>query len=190
MNRYDPRSIEPKWQEKWAADSRYVAKDSDTKQKYYVSGMFPYPSGAGMHTGHFFEHSIVDAVARFRRALGYNVMYPMGWDSFGLPAENYAIKTGKTPHETTQTNIANFKNQLTANLPPQKTPNHHPKLLPPPQLFQNRSLCKLSLAFHTDRLLFCPSLLSRYYLPCSTVETTKTKSKSKVQKTPLIDGAF
>ena len=113
MNRYDPRSIEPKWQEKWAADSRYVAKDSDTKQKYYVSGMFPYPSGAGMHTGHFFEHSIVDAVARFRRALGYNVMYPMGWDSFGLPAENYAIKTGKTPHETTQTNIANFKNQLT-----------------------------------------------------------------------------
>ena len=113
MNRYDPRSIEPKWQEKWAADSRYVAKDSDSKQKYYVSGMFPYPSGAGMHTGHFFEHSIVDAVARFRRALGYNVMYPMGWDSFGLPAENYAIKTGKTPKETTQTNIANFKNQLT-----------------------------------------------------------------------------
>ena len=113
MNRYDPAQIEPKWQQKWAADSRYVAKDTDSKQKYYVSGMFPYPSGAGMHTGHFFEHSIVDAVARFRRALGYNVMYPMGWDSFGLPAENYAIKTGKTPQETTQTNIANFKNQLT-----------------------------------------------------------------------------
>lgn len=75
--------------------------------------MFPYPSGAGMHAGHFLEHSIVDAVARFRRALGYNVMYPMGWDSFGLPAENYAIKTGKTPQETTATNIANFKNQLT-----------------------------------------------------------------------------
>ncbi len=113
MKRYDPSQIEPKWQQKWAADSRYAAKDFDSKQKYYVSGMFPYPSGAGMHTGHFFEHSIVDAVARFRRALGYNVMYPMGWDSFGLPAENYAIKTGKTPQETTATNIANFKNQLT-----------------------------------------------------------------------------
>lgn len=113
MKRYNPSEIEPKWQQKWAADNRYAAKDFDTKQKYYVSGMFPYPSGAGMHTGHFFEHSIVDAVARFRRALGYNVMYPMGWDSFGLPAENYAIKTGKLPQETTQTNIANFKNQLT-----------------------------------------------------------------------------
>lgn len=113
MKRYNPSEIEPKWQQKWAADSRYAAKDFDSKQKYYVSGMFPYPSGAGMHTGHFFEHSIVDAVARFRRALGYNVMYPMGWDSFGLPAENYAIKTGKLPKETTLTNIANFKNQLT-----------------------------------------------------------------------------
>jgi leucyl-tRNA synthetase len=75
--------------------------------------MFPYPSGAGMHIGHFMEHSIVDSVARFRRALGYNVMYPMGWDSFGLPAENYAIKTGKAPQETTATNIQNFKHQLT-----------------------------------------------------------------------------
>lgn len=113
MKRYNPAEIEPKWQKVWAGDSRYKAPDVSTKPKYYVSGMFPYPSGAGMHTGHFFEHSIVDAVARFRRALGYNVMYPMGWDSFGLPAENYAIKTGKTPQETTATNIANFKHQLT-----------------------------------------------------------------------------
>jgi leucyl-tRNA synthetase len=74
--------------------------------------MFPYPSGAGMHAGHFFEHSIVDSVARFRRAHGFNVMYPMGWDAFGLPAENYAIKTGTSPAISTKQNIANFTNQL------------------------------------------------------------------------------
>ena len=113
MKRYNPTEIEPKWQKTWADEHRYQAVDDDTKPKYYVTGMFPYPSGAGMHTGHFFEHSIVDAEARFRRALGYNVMYPMGWDSFGLPAENYAIKTGRAPADTTKENIANFKNQLT-----------------------------------------------------------------------------
>ncbi len=113
MRRYNPSEIEPKWQQAWAADQRYKAPDSSDKPKYYVSGMFPYPSGAGMHAGHFMEHSIVDAVARFRRAAGFNVMYPMGWDSFGLPAENYAIKTGKAPAVTTQENITNFKNQLT-----------------------------------------------------------------------------
>lgn len=113
MKRYSPSEIEPKWQKIWADDKRYVAPDNSTKPKYYVTGMFPYPSGAGMHTGHFLEHSIVDAEARLRRALGYNVMYPMGWDSFGLPAENYAIKTGKSPKETVPANIASFKNQLT-----------------------------------------------------------------------------
>ena len=113
MRRYNPTEIEPKWQQIWAEDARYRAKDFDDKPKYYVTGMFPYPSGAGMHTGHFFEHSIVDAVARFRRALGHNVVYPMGWDSFGLPAENYAIKTGTAPAVVTKQNIANFKNQLT-----------------------------------------------------------------------------
>lgn len=113
MKRYNPTELEPKWQATWADDQRYVVPDMSDKPKYYVTGMFPYPSGAGMHTGHFFEHSIVDAEARFRRALGYNVVYPMGWDSFGLPAENYAIKTGKAPANTTKENIANFKNQLT-----------------------------------------------------------------------------
>jgi leucyl-tRNA synthetase len=113
MMRYNPSEIEPKWQKTWADDARYQAKDFDKKPKYYVTGMFPYPSGAGMHTGHFFEHSIVDAEARFRRALGYNVMYPMGFDNFGLPAENYAIKTGISPQQATRENIANFKNQLT-----------------------------------------------------------------------------
>lgn len=112
MKRYNPSEIEPKWQQIWAEDNRYKAVDFDDKPKYYVTGMFPYPSGAGMHAGHFMEHSIVDAVARFRRSLGYNVLYPMGWDSFGLPAENYAIKTGKPPKQTVPENIANFKNQL------------------------------------------------------------------------------
>ncbi|HCH34223.1 TPA: leucine--tRNA ligase [Candidatus Saccharibacteria bacterium] len=113
MRRYNPTEIEPKWQQIWTDDKRYQARDFDDRQKYYVTGMFPYPSGAGMHTGHFFEHSIVDAVARFRRALGHNVVYPMGWDSFGLPAENYAIKTGIAPAVVTKQNIANFKHQLT-----------------------------------------------------------------------------
>lgn len=112
MRRYNPSDIEPKWQQIWSSDKRYIAPDESDKPKYYVTGMFPYPSGAGMHTGHFFEHSIVDAVARFRRALGYNVMYPMGFDNFGLPAENYAIKTGRTPQDTTAENIASFTNQL------------------------------------------------------------------------------
>lgn len=113
MKRYNPTEIEPKWQKIWSEDQRYKAPDHSDKPKYYVTGMFPYPSGAGMHTGHFFEHSIVDGIARFRRALGHNVMYPMGFDNFGLPAENYAIKTGVSPQTATVDNIKNFKNQLT-----------------------------------------------------------------------------
>lgn len=112
MKRYNPTEIEPKWQKIWADDHRYRAVDFDDKPKFYVTGMFPYPSGAGMHTGHFFEHSIVDAVARYHRAQGQNVMYPMGFDNFGLPAENYAIKTGVSPQQATRENMANFKNQL------------------------------------------------------------------------------
>lgn len=112
MKRYNPSEIEPKWQQNWAYDNRYQAKDNAAEAPFYVSGMFPYPSGAGMHTGHFFEHSIVDAVARYKRANGHNVMYPMGWDAFGLPAENYAIKTGTSPALSTKVNIANYTNQL------------------------------------------------------------------------------
>lgn len=112
MKRYNPTEIEPKWQQAWADDARYKATSTSDKPKYYVSSMFPYPSGAGMHVGHFMEHAIVDSVARFKRANGMNVMYPMGWDSFGLPAENYAIKTGQAPQKTTADNIANFTRQL------------------------------------------------------------------------------
>lgn len=112
MRRYNPAEIEPKWQQIWEEQQASAAIDFDARPKTYVSPMFPYPSGAGMHTGHAFEHSIVDAIARFHRQLGHNVMNPMGWDAFGLPTENYAIKTGISPVEATETFIANFKRQI------------------------------------------------------------------------------
>ncbi|MDB5162754.1 MAG: leuS [Candidatus Saccharibacteria bacterium] len=112
MERYNPKVIEPKWQQIWEDQKAFVAVDDSSKQKFYISCMFPYPSGVGMHVGHAFEHFIVDAIARFHRQHGENVLNPMGWDSFGLPAENYAIKTGTAPSLTTKTNIANFKKQL------------------------------------------------------------------------------
>ena len=112
MKRYNPSEIEPKWQAIWQDQKVNEVKRDDSKQKMYVSGMFPYPSGAGMHTGHAFSYSIVDAIARFNRQLGYNVMNPMGFDTFGLPAENYAIKTKTAPSVITAQNIANFKKQF------------------------------------------------------------------------------
>lgn len=112
MKRYNPAEIEPKWQQIWADERRYEAQNDSDAHKFYVSGMFPYPSGAGMHVGHTLEHAIVDSLARFYRQHGMNVLNPMGWDAFGLPAENYAIKTGTPPAEVTQTNLANFKTQL------------------------------------------------------------------------------
>ena len=112
MRRYNPAEIEPKWQQIWEEQQASAAIDSDPRPKTYVSAMFPYPSGAGMHTGHAFEHSIVDAIARFHRQHGHNVLNPMGWDAFGLPTENFAIKTGTSPVEATETFIGNFKNQI------------------------------------------------------------------------------
>lgn len=112
MKRYDPKSIEPKWQQIWDEKKAFEVAVDDTRTKTYTSGMFPYPSGAGMHTGHAFSWAIVDAIARFNRGHGHNVLNPMGWDTFGLPAENYAIKTGTAPAAATATNIANFKNQF------------------------------------------------------------------------------
>lgn len=113
MRRYNPAEIEPKWQQAWADQKANEVEVNTSKSKTYVSGMFPYPSGAGMHTGHAFSYSIVDAIARFHRQHGHNVLNPMGWDTFGLPAENYAIKTGKAPAVVTAENIANFKEQFT-----------------------------------------------------------------------------
>ena len=112
MKRYNPIEIEAKWQKKWDDSKLYEVKADPSKQKMYISGMFPYPSGAGLHTGHARSYTIVDSIARFYRQQGKNVLNPIGWDTFGLPAENYAIKTGISPQEATKTNITNFKKQF------------------------------------------------------------------------------
>ncbi len=112
MKRYNPSEIEPKWQQIWEDRKVNQVIIDKSKTKMFVSGMFPYPSGAGMHTGHAFSYSIVDAIARFYRQHGCNVLNPMGWDTFGLPAENYAIKTGTAPAVVTAENIANFRKQF------------------------------------------------------------------------------
>lgn len=112
MRRYNPAEIEPKWQQVWEDQKANEVDVDRSKVKTYVSGMFPYPSGAGMHTGHAFSYSIVDAIARFYRQHGHTVLNPMGWDTFGLPAENYAIKTGTAPAKVTAENIENFKKQF------------------------------------------------------------------------------
>jgi leucyl-tRNA synthetase len=112
MQRYNPNEIEPKWQKKWADDKLYEVTEDSGKPKRYVTAMFPYPSGAGLHVGHVRNYSITDALARFERQNGKNTLTTIGWDGFGLPAENYAIKTGTPPAVSTAANIANFKSQL------------------------------------------------------------------------------
>ena len=112
MKRFNPNELEVKWQKIWQDEKRYEVTEDSSKPKMYVSGMFPYPSGSGLHSGHAFSYTIVDTIARFYRAHGKNVLNPMGWDTFGLPAENYAIKTGTAPAKVTAENIANFKRQF------------------------------------------------------------------------------
>lgn len=112
MKRYNPSEIEPKWQKVWQDEKTYKSEPKKDQPKAYISGMFPYPSGAGMHTGHAFSYTIVDTLARFYRQQGVNVLNPMGWDTFGLPAENYAIKTGTAPKDITKVNIDNFRKQF------------------------------------------------------------------------------
>ncbi len=91
---YDFSSIEPKWQAYWADNATFEAKDFEDKPTFYVLDMFPYPSGAGLHIGHPEGYTASDALKRFKKAQGHNVLHPMGWDAFGLPTEQYAIKTG------------------------------------------------------------------------------------------------
>ena len=109
---YNFSKIEPKWQKYWADKNTFQATDFDSRPKFYILDMFPYPSGAGLHIGHPEGYTASDAYKRFKKSQGYNVLHPMGWDAFGLPTEQYAIKTGKHPEETTKTNVANFKQQL------------------------------------------------------------------------------
>lgn len=109
---YKPQEIEPKWQKFWEENNFYRAEDFSKKPKKYVLIEFPYPSGAGLHVGHCRSYSALDAVARKYRMQGFDVMFPIGWDAFGLPTENYAIKTGIHPIEATKKNVANFTRQL------------------------------------------------------------------------------
>jgi leucyl-tRNA synthetase len=109
MSGYDFETIELKWQRIWSERRVFVTSDNSSTPKYYVLVEFPYPSGEGLHIGHPRSYVALDIIARKRRMEGYNVLYPMGWDAFGLPAENYAIKTGKHPRDITRRNIANFK---------------------------------------------------------------------------------
>jgi len=112
MRRYDPATIEPKWQQHWEEHETFRTLDDPTRPKAYILDMFPYPSGSGLHVGHPEGYTATDIVSRYRRAQGDDVLHPMGWDAFGLPAEQHAIVTGTHPRTTTAENIETFKRQL------------------------------------------------------------------------------
>ena len=109
---YDFKNIEKKWQQRWESEKTFAAADKSDKPKFYALVEFPYPSGAGMHVGHIKAYSGLEVVSRKRRMQGYNVLFPIGFDAFGLPTENYAIKTGIHPRKVTDDNIAHFTEQL------------------------------------------------------------------------------
>ena len=109
---YNHKIIDKKWQEYWDKHQTFKTMLDTKKPKYYAMDMFPYPSGAGLHVGHPEGYTATDIICRYKRMKGFNVMHPMGWDAFGLPAEQYAIKTGNDPREFTYKNIANFKRQI------------------------------------------------------------------------------
>jgi leucyl-tRNA synthetase len=112
LMKYSPQKIEKKWQQCWEEKGFYSGEDFAKKPKDYILIEFPYPSGQGLHVGHCRSYSALDTISRKRRMQGFNVLFPIGWDAFGLPTENYAIKTGVHPKVATEKNIANFKRQL------------------------------------------------------------------------------
>lgn len=113
MKRYNPNDIEPKWQQQWAESKIYQAVDFDkSRPKYVMLTEFPYPSGDGLHLGHVREYTLGDIMARYKRMNGFNVLFPMGYDAFGLPTENYAIKNGIAPQVATDRNVSNFQQQF------------------------------------------------------------------------------
>src|SRR5699024_106315 len=109
---YDHRRIEEKWQTYWAENETFRLSNESSKQAYYALDMFPYPSGSGLHVGHPEGYTATDILSRMKRMQGYNVLHPIGWDAFGLPAEQYAIKTGHDPRAFTKVNIDNFRRQI------------------------------------------------------------------------------
>src|SRR3954466_3784401 len=109
---YDHRTVEPKWQARWKSAGLHRTSTDPTRPKFYALDMFPYPSGSGLHVGHCEGYTATDIITRWKRMQGWNVLHPMGWDAFGLPAENYAIKTGVHPRITTEKAIANFRRQI------------------------------------------------------------------------------
>jgi leucyl-tRNA synthetase len=112
MPTYNPKVIEPRWQRFWEEHKTFRTPDVSDKPKYYILDMFPYPSGSGLHVGHPEGYTATDILARYQRMRGRNVLHPMGWDAFGLPAEQYAIETGTHPRATTQKNIETFRRQI------------------------------------------------------------------------------
>ena len=109
---YNFREVEKKWQKNWAEKKVFKAEIDKTKPKYYVLDMFPYPSGAGLHVGHPLGYIASDIYSRYKRLKGFNVLHPMGYDAYGLPAEQYAIQTGTHPAITTEKNISRYREQL------------------------------------------------------------------------------
>ena len=114
MYSYNPKEIETKWQKYWLERKTFKTPTDTSKPKFYVLDMFPYPSGSGLHVGHPEGYTATDIIARYKRMNGFNVLHPMGWDAFGLPAEQYAVKTGTHPRTTTEINVARFREQLQA----------------------------------------------------------------------------
>src|ERR1041384_8699278 len=111
-NREEIKKIEEKWRKEWEKRQVYKVENKSAKPKYYALDMFPYPSGAGLHVGHPLGYIASDIVSRYKRLKGFNVLHPMGFDSFGLPAEQYAIQTGQHPALTTEQNIARYREQM------------------------------------------------------------------------------
>ena len=111
---YDFRQTEKKWQKIWEENKTFQAKDQDDREKFYGLIEFPYPSGVGLHVGHIRAFTSIEIISRMKRMQGYNVLFPIGWDAFGLPTENFAIKTGRNPREVTDENIKTFTQQLQA----------------------------------------------------------------------------
>ena len=109
---YDTKKIEEKWQNYWIEHKTFEAKTGSKKEPYYILVEFPYPSGAGLHVGHVRSYTAQDAIARMKRMQGYNVLFPMGWDAFGAPAEQYAIKNHTHPKEEVKKSIHTFKRQM------------------------------------------------------------------------------